>query len=52
MTIQKTIFSPKHRAALALSRIGKKHSEETKQKIRETLKKRNALKKKTPGPQI
>ena len=42
----KTIFSPAHKAALAQSRIGKKHSEETKQKIKESLKKRYEMRKK------
>ena len=48
----KTIFSPAHKAALAQSRIGKKHSEETKQKIKESLKKRYEMRKKSTGPQI
>lgn len=45
MPEDKTIFSQKHRAAIAKARIGKKHSEETKAKIKASLKKKYELRK-------
>ena len=48
----KTILSPEHKASIARARTGKKQSEETKQKIKESLKKRYAMRKKIAGPQI
>lgn len=49
-TEQKTIFSKAHKAALSEAHKGKKQSEETKQKIRETLKATFARRKKKLNP--
>lgn len=45
----KTVFSVDHCAKIRQGRIGKKHSEETKAKMRAAHRRRAALKKKSVG---
>ncbi len=45
----KTVIGQEHRTKLAQARLGKKHSEETKAKMRESQRRRAALKKKSVG---
>lgn len=49
ITVSKTTFCQEHKDKIRQARIGKKHSEETKQKMKESQRRNAALRKKSVG---